>query len=102
MVPVHRPGVEADPAAALLQPPAQVDVVAGGAVARIEAADRGERVAAKRHVAAGNVLGFAIGHEHVDRSAGRVGDALGDRPVAGGRDVGPADADAIPANAKAR
>src|SRR5207245_9691302 len=44
----------------------------------------------ERHVAAGDVLGLAIGDEDVHRSARCAGDALGDRPVARWRDVRPA------------
>ncbi|MFN9941379.1 MAG: hypothetical protein ACK56I_18060, partial [bacterium] len=41
VVPVHGAGMKADAPAARLQPPAQVDVVAGGAVAVVEAIDGG-------------------------------------------------------------
>ena len=76
----------------LLQPPAEVDVVAGDPEALVEAADLLEHVLAEGHVAAGDVLGLAVGDEHVDRAAGRGGDAFGDEAVVLGRDVGPADA----------
>ena len=43
VVPDHGRGAEAERPAALLEPPADVDVVAGGAELRVEAADRLER-----------------------------------------------------------
>src|SRR6516165_1578944 len=42
VVPDHRRRAEADRPAAVLQPPADVDIVAGGAKARVEAADPDE------------------------------------------------------------
>src|SRR5207253_10182775 len=96
MVPDHGGGIEAQLPAALLQPPAHVHVVAGGAELWIEPADRLEAGLPERHVAPGDVLGFAIRHEHVHRPAGSARDALRDRAVAGGSDVGAAHA-GIPA-----
>ena len=75
---------------ARLQPPAHVDVVAGAQVDRVEAADRGERVAAHRHVAAGHVLGDAIVEQHVGGAAGGPGHALRHPRVVDRHDVGPA------------
>src|ERR1051326_5799661 len=74
MMPDEGTGGEDDPVAGLLEPPADVDVVAGGAVSGIEAVDRQQRLAAKRHVAARNVLGDLIAFEDVGRLARRRGD----------------------------
>ena len=82
-MPDQRRRREADLPAARLQPPAHVHIVAGAEVDRIEAADREQRVAAERHVAAGDVLGDAIVEQHVRRTAGRARDALRDRRVVG-------------------
>src|SRR6267378_1927428 len=56
VVPHHRCRAEADRPALVLQAPADVDIVAGRAKARVEAADRDQRLLAIRHIAAGNVL----------------------------------------------
>ena len=56
---------------------------------RVEAADRLEARLPEGHVAAGDVLGDLVGQQHVDRPAGRVGDALGGRPSSGGGMLGP-------------
>ena len=62
-----RAGAERDLPARVEQPPAHVDVVAGGAELRVEAAEPLQRVLADRHVAAGDVLGLAVGDQHVRR-----------------------------------
>ena len=49
-------------------------------------------VFAEGHVAAGDVLGLAVGDEDVDRPPRRGGDAFGEEAVVLGRDVGAADA----------
>ena len=64
-MPDHRGRAEADRPPRVLKPPADVDVVAGGAERRVEAADRCKRRAPERHVAARDVLGLAC------RRAGR-------------------------------
>ena len=95
VVPDERRRREADLPAPRLQPPAHVHVVAGAQVDRIEAADREQRVAAERHVAAGHVLGDAIVEQHVRRSARRARDALRHRRIVGGHDVRSAGADDV-------
>src|SRR5438445_12165760 len=60
VVPDHGGGAEAQRPALLLQPPAHVHVVPGGAELRIEPADRLEAGFAARHVAPGEVLRLAI------------------------------------------
>ena len=95
VMPDERRRREADLPAARLQPPAHVHIVAGAQVDRIEAADREERLAAERHVAAGHVLGDAIVEQHVRRSAGRARDALRHRRIVGRHDVRSAGADDV-------
>ena len=95
VMPDERRRREADLPAARLQPPAHVDIVAGAEIDRVEAADREQRLAPERHVAAGHVLGDAIVEQHVRRSAGRARDALRHRRIVGGHDVRSAGADDV-------
>src|SRR3990172_928877 len=67
---------EPDLPAAGLQPPADIHIVAGAEVNRIESADREERLASERHVAAGYVLGDAVVEQHVCRTARGARDGL--------------------------
>ena len=90
VMPHEGPGGERDPAACLLQPPADVDVVARTMKLRIEAVDRFEHMAAKRHVAARHMLRHLIAFEHVRGLAGRGVDAGGEPAVVRG-DVGATD-----------
>ncbi len=90
VMPDQRRRRKADGVAARLQAPADVDVVAGAQVDRIEAADRLERRLPERHVAARHVFGDAIVEQHVGRAAGGASDGLRDPGVVGRRDVGPA------------
>jgi hypothetical protein len=87
MMPDQRGRGEADLPTACLQPPAHVHIVAGTEVDRVEAADREQRVALERHVAAGHVLGDPIVQQHVSGTAGGAGDALRDRGIVAGHDV---------------
>src|SRR5215213_3517539 len=82
MVPDDRAGAEAHGPAAVLQPPADVDVVTGDPELVVEAADLLQPVLPEGHVAGWDVRGDLIRQQHVDRPAGRVRDALGDVPVA--------------------
>src|SRR5205814_6815265 len=82
VVPDQGGRAEAQRPAPLLQLPAHVHVVAGGAELRIEPADRLEAVFAERHVAPGDVLRLAIAEKDVNRPARCARDALGDRAVA--------------------
>src|SRR5207302_8220229 len=75
--------------------PAEVDVVSGNAELRLEPADLLQRLLAKRHVAAGDVLGLAIGDQHVNRGAWRVGEAAGDGGANGRWHVRAADAGVV-------
>src|SRR5213596_3236594 len=87
MVPDHGPRAEPQRQAAFPQPPAQVDVVSGDTELGIETAHRLEAGLADGHVAPWNVLRFLVGHENVSGVARRIGNALGEPPVAGGSDV---------------
>src|SRR5205809_6853215 len=71
-VPDHGGRAEAERPAPLLQPPAYVHVVTGGAKLRIEATDGLQTGLPERHVAAGDVLRLAIGQEHVHGTARRA------------------------------
>ena len=84
-------GVKAERVTALLEPPADVDVVSCGPKLRIEAVDLEQRLPAVGHVAAGDVLGLGVRDENVDRPARRIRDAGGDRAVVGRRQVRAAD-----------
>src|SRR5260221_4128434 len=72
---------EADSVAGILKTPADVDVVAGGAIDRIEAAEAEQQIAPERHVAAGDMLGDVVAHQHVGRPAGRHSDPRRDEAV---------------------
>ena len=84
------PGLKAIWPPASQQPPADVDVVAGLAELRVEAADLLQRALAERHVAAGDVLGVAIADQDVRRPARRVARrTAATRPSPGGGTFGP-------------
>ncbi len=70
MMPDRRGRMEADRPAAFLQAPADVHVVTRHSELQVEAPDRLEARFAERHVAAGDVFGFAIGEQDVHRTAG--------------------------------
>ena len=69
VVPDEASRAEADPVAALLEPPADVHVVAGLPEDRVEAADLLQRPSVERHVAARDVLREAVGEHHVGGAA---------------------------------
>src|SRR5207244_10209481 len=81
VVPHHGSRAETERPPPLLQPPAHVDVVAGHSELRIEATDRLEASSAERHVAAGGVLGVAVGEEDRHGHARRPRDAGGEQSV---------------------
>ena len=91
VVPDHRAGCERDPVALVLEPPAKIDVVAGSSKLRVEPVDRFQDLAAKRHVAARDVLGRLVVDEHVRRLAGRRRHAGARSQPPAGRHVRPAD-----------
>ena len=83
---------ETDLEARLLQAPAQVHVVARLVEHRVEPADLLQRPFVERHVAAGNVLGLAVGQHHVRRSARRSHDRRGHQRILRRQEVGAAHA----------
>ena len=87
VMPDDSPWRKPDPPPALLNPPADVDIIARNPKTRIESSDRAERGRFECHVAAGHMLGLLISAQHIDRSAGRVGDALRNQSIARWRDV---------------
>ena len=91
MMPHQRGGVKADRLSPILQPPAHIHVVSGGAIYRIEAADRFQIGFPDREVASRDVLGKFVGDQYVDRAAGGVGDTFRDRPISWRRQIRPAD-----------
>src|SRR3989454_10354252 len=90
-VPHHGRGAEPDAVAVILKSPAKIDVVTGGAENGVESADLLEYVTAKRHVAAGDVLGVVVVQQHVLWPAGRGRHAGGDERVLRWRQVGSPD-----------
>ena len=87
VMPDERARGEPDLPSARLQPPADIHIVARPQVQRIEAADRHERLAPKRHVAAGHVLGNPVVQQHVCWAARCARDRLRHRWIVGGHDV---------------
>jgi hypothetical protein len=81
VVPDHRRRAEAHGPASILQPPADIDVIAGRSIDPIEPADRGKARAPERHVAARHVLGDFVGQKHMQRAARRIRDALADPAI---------------------
>src|SRR5436190_5578869 len=71
VVPDHGGGVECDDVAAVEQTPAKVDVVTGGVVLRLKAADFIKRAAPDGHVAAGDVLRRGVGQKYMRRTSRR-------------------------------
>src|SRR5207244_3302454 len=87
MVPDHSGRAESQRPAALLQLPAGIDIVARNVKLGIECANRLKAGFTKGHVAAWNVFRLLIGKEDVYGVAWCIGDAISNKPVAGGRDV---------------
>src|SRR5215218_3700043 len=81
VMPDHGGGSESD-LAVLLQSPTGVHVISGGAVNRIEAADRLQGRAPHCKVATGNVFRDFVSQQHLDGTARRIRDALGDFSIA--------------------
>ncbi len=65
MVPHKSPWSEGDPVAGLLKPPTQIDIVPCLAISRVEAIDFQKDLAAKGHVAAGDVLRYLVAFQNV-------------------------------------
>ena len=70
-MPDDRRRAEPDRVAGVLKAPADVDVITSRAVDRVKAAERQQRVAAERHIAAGNVLGNLVADQDMRWPAGR-------------------------------
>src|SRR5260370_26521187 len=64
---------EADDIAGILKTPADVDIIAGRAIDRIEAAQPHQHLAAERHVAARDVLGDFVADQYMRRTTRRDG-----------------------------
>src|SRR5207244_5541353 len=88
VVPDHGGRAEAERPAPLLQPPAYVHVITGGAKLRIEPADGLEAGFPERHVAAGDVLRLVIGPEDMHGTARRRAHEVSERYVPRRRGVG--------------
>ena len=73
----------------MFEPPANVHVVTSFEKLGIEAIDRLKSLTAERHVAAWDVFGDLVTHQHVNRLAGRSSNARGE-PAIVGRQVRPA------------
>ncbi len=80
-MPDHGGGTEGQPEARILQSPTNIDVVARSAKTRIKPADRFQRLLAKGHVTSRQVFRLDVVDQNVDRTAGRVGHAVGDHAV---------------------
>src|SRR5205823_5901271 len=101
MVPHLRRRAKAQLPSAGLQPPADVDIVAGRAKLRVESAYRFESLSAEGHIAAGNMLRLVIGQKHMNRAARRIRYTLGDTAIARRRNIRAADAYVIGAPKRA-
>src|SRR5437879_10779249 len=75
-MPDHGRRTEPEFSASLSRSPANVHVVTSLPELRIKSIDDLQPAPAERHVAARNVLCFAIGKEHVGRTSRRVSNAI--------------------------
>src|SRR5215472_1678569 len=92
VMPDHSRRAKANRPPPILQPPTQIDVISRRTKTRVEAVDREKRLSTKCHVAAGNVLGDLVREQDMERITRRRCDAFSDEPVAGWRQIGPANA----------
>src|SRR5581483_4386464 len=88
MVPDERARCEGDPHSRLLQPPADIHIIARFAVLRVEAVDSLQGLTAKGHIAPRNMLGHLIIKEDMGGLSRRGGDT-GRKPAILRRQVGP-------------
>src|SRR5260370_2610190 len=72
---------EADDIAGILKTPADVDIIAGRAIDRIEAAQPHQHLAAERHVAARDVLGDFVADQYMRRTTRRDDHRGGDEAL---------------------
>jgi len=89
-MPDHRGRAEADGMPGILEAPADVDIIAGGAVDRVEAAEPQQNLAAERHVATGDMLGDLVAEQDMRRAARRHRDRGRNEALFGGWEIGPA------------
>ena len=89
-VPNNGSGAETDRVAGVLETPADVDIVAGGAIDGVKSAKLKQHVAPERHVAARDVLGDLVADQHMGRTTGGDRDGGGDQIVLGRREIRPA------------
>src|SRR5262245_60889753 len=82
MMPDDRGRTESQRPALIVQPPADVHIVARDAILGIKPADRLQARFPKRHVAARNMLGLLIGEQDLGGAAWRVCDTIGNRAIA--------------------
>ena len=95
MVPDHRSSREPHGPSLFLQPPANINVVTGGPIQRVEAADRRQARTPECHIASGHMFGDLVGQENMKGPARRVCNALSDPTILGWNKVGPPDANMI-------
>ena len=97
VMPDDRGGVKCDNPPSLLNPPAEIDIIPGFAIFRIEAANAFERPAVKRHVTAGNMLGDGVCKQNMVWPARRRPNARLNPILCRRRDVRSADSRVIAA-----
>src|SRR5712692_9314354 len=90
-MPHGRGGMKPDLCAGVEQPPAHIDIVAGGGVYGVKAGDVLEYRLSERHVATRDVLGAVVGEQHMHRAPGGAGHDLTSKRIVNGWKVGTAD-----------
>src|SRR5215471_7139721 len=80
-------GAESYRVSGVLKAPANVNIIAGSPIDRIESAELLQHIAAERHVAARDVLGNFVADQHVGRTAGSDRDHGGDQIVLARRKI---------------
>src|ERR1041385_262144 len=75
VVPNHRGRMKAQLPATLMEPPAEIDIIARDSKLRVEPFDCLEASAAIRHVASRQMLGLPIGQQNVRGVSGSMVDA---------------------------
>ena len=91
-----------DESPAVAEPPAHIDVVAGGSEYPVETADRFECLLPERHVASRDVLRDRVGQQDRIRTAGRVRDGIRDPTVVRRREIRSPHADVLPFHERER
>src|SRR5579863_1116809 len=90
MVPHHGGRMEPDGHAEFLEAPTNIDVVSGSPVEGVPTADSLKRRFANSEVTTGDMFGQIVAHQHVNRTARRFGNTLGNESVSSGRQRGAA------------